>query len=509
MLSWACSDVVAPTPPAQLEIAPTSLVLDVVGDTARLSATIRDAFGNALERPDVAWTSSQPGVATVDSGGLVAGMGQGTAWVRASAGEVRDSLWVQVEPPLLLEARSPDSVSAPVATEVTLQAQVTDAQGTPRGGVPVRWVVEGGVLDSPSETRSDGDGGVEATWTLDTTTGTQRATAWVERTGDPITLSFTVRAEPGPPVTAALEADSVQMSGTGEAALLEPTLLDAFGNITAQGSEVVTWSTSGGAVAEVDGDGRVTAVGEGAAVVRAHVAGVAADSIRVEVALRGAITLTFDDGWRSVYDNAWPEMKALPWLRANVGVYTEAVGWPGFLSQDHLDELHGAGWSMVSHTVSHDSLSTLDPEALEAELRDSQAWIQARGYRGANVLIAPYHDFPEAARATAATFYRAARGISAHATAPETLREWMPDGPHELTGIPADDLPYTTEDGRDRLRALLQRVVDEGAFLDLFLHQVPEENVPAFRQLLAVLEEFKDRVRPYHELFPEEPRTIR
>lgn len=509
-LASACTDVVAPTPPARIDLDKPTVALAVVGDTARVSTTVRDAFGNVLDVPPV-WHSEDTTVVTVRDDGLVQARGPGTTRIIATAGPA--SAWATVTvaglPTLLLDRASTDSASAVVATRLVLKARVTDESGAPMPGVPVGWEVDAGILAGPSKTRTGSTGVAETEWSLGTRAGTQGAVASVESREGTVSVSFTARALPGPAVTATLEADSVLLSGRGETARLSPTLRDVYGNAAVEASDAVSWSSVDQGVVALTPDGVLTGLAEGATTVHARVGPSVTDSIRVEVARRGAITLTFDDGWRSVYENAWPVIRDFPWLRANVGVYTEAVGWPGYLTEDHLDELHEAGWSMVSHTVSHDSLSTLTPGVLEAELRDSQAWLRARGYRGADIFIAPYHDFPDAERAAAASYYRAARGASAHATVPETLLEWMPDAPHRLTGIPADDLPYTTAEGRDRLRGLLQRTVDEGAFLDVFLHQVPPENVVSFRALLEVLGEFRDRVLPYHELFPAEPRTVR
>lgn len=79
--------------------------------------------------------------------------------------------------------------------------------------------------------------------------------------------------------------------------------------------------------------------------------------------------------------------------------------------------------------------------------------------------------------------------------------------PYHLTGLEADTF-YTWPEGRAYLRSLMQRAVDEGAFLDLFFHQIPPETVEDFRAFLADLHSFGDRVLPYHELFPPEPRTV-
>ena len=164
---------------------------------------------------------------------------------------------------------------------------------------------------------------------------------------------------------------------------------------------------------------------------------------------------------------------------------------------------------MVSHTVSHADLTVLTAAELDFELRTSQEWLQARGYRGSNVLVAPYHQFDDAVRVAAEQYYDAARIMSATETVPATLVEWVPTTPFQLTAIEPEVLGYTTAAGREEVRALVQRTVEEGAFLDVFFHQVPPENVDAFRALMDILWEFRDRVLPYHELFPVTPREVR
>ena len=113
------------------------------------------------------------------------------------------------------------------------------------------------------------------------------------------------------------------------------------------------------ALAMRDADGVVTATGEGSVWVVASL-GAPSDSILVTVQRRGAITVTFDDGFVSVYENAWPLFREFG-LPANVAVNPIPVdlGWSGYLTHEMLDELSDAGWSIVSHTLEHDSLPSL------------------------------------------------------------------------------------------------------------------------------------------------------
>jgi hypothetical protein len=178
------------------------------------------------------------------------------------------------------------------------------------------------------------------------------------------------------------------------------------------------------------------------------------------------------------------------------------------MTKANLDELHAAGFSIVSHTMTHDSLTTTTLGELDYELRVSQEWIDAQGYEGGNVFVVPYHDWGTRERDAIAVYYEAARGISANSTVPDTLVSWKPDDPYSLTGIDADQLPFTSPAGRDHLRQMLQRTADEGVFLDVFFHHLQLADVDAFRETLAIIDEFRDRVIPYRQLYPKYARSV-
>jgi len=67
-----------------LEVAPVTLIL-AKGETQSVRATARDANGISVEDAAVAWTSSDPSVATCSSG-AVTGRGTGSATIHASCG---------------------------------------------------------------------------------------------------------------------------------------------------------------------------------------------------------------------------------------------------------------------------------------------------------------------------------------------------------------------------------------------------------------------------------------
>ncbi len=331
--------------------------------------------------------------------------------------------------------------------------------------------------------------------------------AWREgiaTAGAPAADDLLAGTQPGRAVRATLTADSVLLSARGETVLLAPSFYDAYGD--AAMAEHVTWTSSDPSVVTADPDGLVTGQGTGTAYVTGSL-GSSTDSLLVTVEHRGAITVTFDDGWRTTYTEAFPIMKEFG-FPANVAVNPGVLRYSGYMELSHLQELHEAGWSMVSHTVNHARLTELTDAEMDQELRSAKEFLDEQGFRGTDVFVVPYHDWDVRERNAVAKYHRTARGVSATVFPTDSLVSWMPSIRYDLTGVEADSLPYTTVEGRERLRAMLQRTEDEGLFMDLFFHHMPPDRVPALRETLAILEEFRDRVLPYHELYRESARMV-
>jgi uncharacterized protein YjdB len=69
---------------ASVTVTPSSAGMEV-GETVQLQATARDASGQTLSGRSVSWSSSNTAVTTVDSDGLVTGIGAGSATITASS----------------------------------------------------------------------------------------------------------------------------------------------------------------------------------------------------------------------------------------------------------------------------------------------------------------------------------------------------------------------------------------------------------------------------------------
>ena len=80
-----------PTPPptasvpTTVTVTPATVDFTAIGETTRLTAEVRDQFGNVMAGTPVTWSSTATSVATVNSGGVVTAVGNGIATITAIA----------------------------------------------------------------------------------------------------------------------------------------------------------------------------------------------------------------------------------------------------------------------------------------------------------------------------------------------------------------------------------------------------------------------------------------
>jgi len=133
-----------------------------------------------------------------------------------------------------------------------------------------------------------------------------------------------------------------------------------------------------------------------------------------------AFAVTFDDGYRSVVERAFPVLQELG-VRATAFVPTDFIGgvtaaWPGtehWLETTHADELTPmtwdelrllaeSGWEIGSHSRSHARLVQLANADLDEEIAGSRAELERRLARPCTALAYPYGEADERVIAAAA-----------------------------------------------------------------------------------------------------------
>ena len=174
-LLTACGGDPTPPPPppvaTSMKISPSSVTFTAIGDTAQLSAEVRDQNGNVMVGAQVNWSSLRPTVATVDlREGLLTAAGAGTATITARSGSASAEASVTVNQEVeAMEKSGGDAQEGyffealPIAPAV----RVLDRNGHPAGEITVSFeVTSGGGSAAPASVVTRRDGIAETIWTL-------------------------------------------------------------------------------------------------------------------------------------------------------------------------------------------------------------------------------------------------------------------------------------------------------------------------------------------------------
>lgn len=128
------ADTVSATVPVTVDQEPATVAVTpdtanaTPGATVPFAAVATDANGNDIDSPDVDWSSSDTGVATVTSGGVATALAAGTTAIVATAGSVADTATLVVSE-VAIDSISvePDSATVEVGGAATLTASFFSA----------------------------------------------------------------------------------------------------------------------------------------------------------------------------------------------------------------------------------------------------------------------------------------------------------------------------------------------------------------------------------------------
>jgi len=136
------SDPVSPRPVATVVVTPTTNAL-IVGQTAALIATAKDASGNVIDGRAVQWMTSNTSIATISAAGVVTAVADGTATVSATVeGKTGQAAIAVSRVPVVSVRLTPQTaVLEPGATR-QLTAVALDADGNALEGRAVEWTTD-------------------------------------------------------------------------------------------------------------------------------------------------------------------------------------------------------------------------------------------------------------------------------------------------------------------------------------------------------------------------------
>jgi len=206
----------------------------------------------------------------------------------------------------------------------------------------------------------------------------------------------------------------------------------------------------------------------------------------------GIVTITFDDGYLNQYKLAFKAMKKRGFkgtLFVITGLIGELFEGRKLMGLKELQELLKEGWDIGSHTVSHSKLTTLAPEALEAELLYSKRWIEEKLKYEPVAFAYPYGMFNEKVARVVAKYYVYGR-----------TGECKINEVGEIS--PTLGACSLWQDNVDYVKYMIDLVSSEGGWLIIVVHGVveSEHDLPIENQLfnwitLDKFEEILDHIK--------------
>lgn len=196
----------------------------------------------------------------------------------------------------------------------------------------------------------------------------------------------------------------------------------------------------------------------------------AIDTNRLQPFSQPIISVTFDNGWRSVYDTALPLLQRYG-IRTTQYVVPATFTYPDYMSKEHIISLQRAGHEIGAHTMTHADLAKLDHAKTVEELTVSKAALS--DIAKIRDFAAPYGSFNQENVASIKQLYRSNRGS-------DTERTF--DVNHHIMTLQNFDsynlhaYVVTQETSLDEIRELTRSVMKRKGWLILVYHQVDARN---------------------------------
>jgi peptidoglycan/xylan/chitin deacetylase (PgdA/CDA1 family) len=194
-----------------------------------------------------------------------------------------------------------------------------------------------------------------------------------------------------------------------------------------------------------------------------------------------SLSISFDDGHKTVYDNALPLMQNFG-FKGTVFVCTERVGVKDFYGEPamnlyQLRELESLGWEIGSHGKSHCVLTSLPYEKRKLEISESKEFLQRHGFKVSSFAY-PYGVSDETTRKIVSKYYRCARS------------GFEEQGPYILEKTDFD--PYCIPTLYFASFHFLKRVKRMNGWLTIAFHSISERALTRRRDNWISLQRFTD-----------------
>jgi uncharacterized protein YjdB len=215
-----------------------------LGQTQQLAATLLDKNGATVSAGAVTWTSAEPTIASVSSGGLVTMLTTGSTAIQATIGGVTGIASIQGVAGVASVAVAALTRAVAVGEQVPLSFRTLDAAGNTLVARTVTWS-----SSVPTVATVNTDGVVA---------GIAPGAAVITATSEGRTATANVAVEALAPVNTVTVTPTTPTLAAGSTQQLAATLRDANNNVLA--NRPITWASSSATTGSVSSTGLVSAL---------------------------------------------------------------------------------------------------------------------------------------------------------------------------------------------------------------------------------------------------------
>lgn len=108
---------------------------------------------------------------------------------------------------------------------------------------------------------------------------------------------------------------------------------------------------------------------------------------------QGMVSLDFDDGWLSTYQNGLPILDAAGLKSTQYIISDSLQGWAGYAGKTQVLDMQNRGHEIGSHTKTHPELPLLTPAQMQNEIIGSKADLEAAGVSTIKAFAYPYGEW--------------------------------------------------------------------------------------------------------------------
>lgn len=177
------------------------------------------------------------------------------------------------------------------------------------------------------------------------------------------------------------------------------------------------------------------------------------------------VSIVFDDGWSSVYENAYPILEEHG-ICSTQFIISGVTGNPAYMSAVQIEDMLHNCHEIQSHTVTHRNLTELSNGELKDELFNSRVSLEHLTNQPVEDIAVPLGAYNEAVQKAAKTWYRSLRTTSSGINTLENFDAYK-------LYSPTIDASHTVED----IQKMIAEAKERNGWLILTYHQIDNSNL--------------------------------